>query len=264
VGIARLGWFAKGVVYLVAGILAASLVTRSLHWSTPVVAGEASPTGALKELATLTGGRLLLYALGVGLILYAGWRLFTAFGHGGSGAEALAKRIGYGVSAVLYLTFAVTAFALARNPKTKPDGNTNVSDITTRILDQSLGRIIVGACGLITIAVGLYRFGKGVTGDVEDELNLSSLSANRRHWLHRLGVVGEIGRGVAIGLIGFFLLRSAMTVNAQEATGLDGALRRVATKSWGPEVVAIVGLGFVAYGMFCLLTFTHRQLHGPS
>ena len=264
VGIARLGWFAKGVVNLLAGILAASLAARSLRWSTPGVAGEASPTGAIKELAGLPGGRALLYALGAGLILYSAWRFYTAFARGGAGAEALAKRIGYGFSAILYLTFALTSFALAKRPRANPDGNTKVTDITTRILNQNLGRWIIGACGVIAIAVGLYRFRKGLTGDVEDELNLSSVSPNRRHWLHRLGVFGELGRGVAIALIGFFLLRASMTVNPQEATGLDGALRRLATQTWGAIVVAIVGLGFVAYGIFCLLTFSHRQPHAPS
>jgi Domain of Unknown Function (DUF1206) len=264
VRVARLGWFAKGVVYLLAGILAVSLATRSARWSAPQLNGEASPTGAIKELATLRGGRELLYALGTGLILYSGWRFYTAFARGGGGAEAMAKRVGYGFSAVLYLTFALTSFALARHPRANPNGNTKVSDITTRILDQNLGRWIVGACGVIGIAVGVYRFRKGVIGDVEDELNLSTISAARRHWLHRLGVVGEIGRGVAIALIGFFLLRASMTVNAQEATGLDGALRRLAKQTWGAMVVAIVGVGFVAYGIFCLLTFNHRQLQAPS
>lgn len=264
VRIARLGWFAKGTVYLLAGVLAVSLATRSLRWKTPEVDGEASPTGAIKELAGVAGGRALLYVLGIGLILYAAWRFYTAIAKGGAGAEAVAKRIGYGFSAILYLTFAVTAFALAKHPQENANGNAKVSDITTRILDHSLGRWIIGACGLIAIAVGAYRFRKGLTGDVEDELNLSALSANRRRWLHRLGVLGEIGRGVAIALIGFFLLRASMTANAQEATGLDGALRRLATQRWGAVVVAIVGLGFVAYGIFCLLTFNHRQLQAPS
>ena len=56
-----------------------------------------------------------------------------------------------------------------------------------------------------------------------------------------------MGRGIGFGLVGFFLLRSAMTYDPNEATGLDGALRRLAVNSWGVFVVAIVGIGFVAY-----------------
>jgi hypothetical protein len=89
------------------------------------------------------------------------------------------------------------------------------------------------------------------------------MSATRITWTKRLGAIGEIGRGIGIGLVGFFLLRSAMSYNPNEATGLDGALRRVATSGWGVFVVLVVGIGFAAYGIFCLATFTHRRLQAP-
>jgi hypothetical protein len=79
-------------------------------------------------------------------------------------------------------------------------------------------------------------------------------------WTERLGAIGEIGRGIGIGLVGFFLLRAAITYDATEATGLDGALRRLALTGWGVVIVFVVGIGFAAYGIFCLATFTHRRL----
>ena len=116
---------------------------------------------------------------------------------------------------------------------------------------------------MITIAAGLYRLVKGVRGDVTDELDLSALSPRRRRWTERLGMVGEIGRGLGIGLIGFFLLRAAVTYDAAQDTGLDGALRRLATETWGLVIVVVIGIGFTAYGLFCLATFTHRELQAP-
>ena len=41
------------------------------------------------------------------------------------------------------------------------------------------------------------------------------------------------------------------------------ALRRLATNTWGLVLVFVVGIGFVAYGIFCLATFTHRRLQAP-
>jgi hypothetical protein len=40
-------------------------------------------------------------------------------------------------------------------------------------------------------------------------------------------------------------------------------LRRLAVTSWGVVVVFVVGIGFAAYGVFCLATFTHRRLQAP-
>ncbi len=265
VRLGRLGWLAKGVVYVLAGLLASAVTARSVGWSSTVAPdGEASPTGAIKEISEFSGGRLLLLALALGLLLYALWRLYTAFGPGGSRAEAVAMRIGYGISAVLYFTFSLTALALARRPTAGADGNQKVVDVTARVMTHSAGRWAVAFAGLIAIGAGLYRIVKGAKGEVETELNLAGLSANRRRLIKRLGIVGEIGRGIAISLIGFFLVRSGLNVNPQEATGLDGALRNLTVNRWGSALVAVVGVGFVAYGIFCLLTFTHRQPQAPS
>ena len=198
------------------------------------------------------------------MVLYALWRLVSALLPARSDAKVTAKRIGYVISAVIYTTFAATAVSLARTKSKVPDGNSKVTDMTARLMGHAFGRGLIGVIGAIVIGVGLYRIGKGAKRDVEDELDLSSLSPERKRWTRRLGAIGEIGRGTAIALIGFFLLRAAMTFNANEATGLDGALRRLAIHSWGQLVVAVVGVGFVAYGVFCLSTFTHRRLEGAS
>ena len=74
---------------------------------------------------------------------------------------------------------------------------------------------------------------------------------------------GRDRTGIAIGLIGFFLVRAAITYDSAQATGLDGALRRIADRSWGDLIVAVVGIGFVAHGVFRLATFMRRRRQAP-
>jgi hypothetical protein len=266
VKIGRVGWFAKGVVYLIAGFLALSVAAKASGWAAGASTTgnqEASPIGAIKTVAGSSGGTLMLWLLAIGMLLYAAWRVVTALLPGGTGAKALAHRIGYVVSAVMYTTFAISAIALARHAPGAPDGNKKVTDMSASIMTHSAGRLVIGLVGVIVMAAGLYRISKGVTLDVDDELDMAGMSRARVTWTKRLGAVGEIGRGVGFGLVGFFLLRSAMNYNAAEATGLDGALRRLAVESWGVVVVVVVGIGFAAYGLFCLATFTHRRLEAP-
>jgi hypothetical protein len=263
----RAGWAAKGVVYTLAGVLAATVLFASLGWATPAPE-EASPTGAIKTIAASPGGALLLWLLGIAMLLYAAWRVVSALMPGGHGAESTLKRIGYVVSAVMYTTFAITAFALARSSGEARDsasnnGNTKVTNLTARLMSHGGGRLLIGAVGVIVIGAGLYRLVKGLRQDVEDELDLAGMSPERIRWTRRLGAVGEVGRGVAIGLIGIFLLRAAITVDAEQATGLDGALRRLTNDWWGQVVIGTVAIGFVAYGLFCLATFTRRRLQSP-
>ena len=265
VKVGRAGWFAKGVVYVIAGYLALLIAAKAGGWTTDSTTGaqEASPLGAVKTVAGSGGGTMLLWLLAIGMLLYAAWRVVSALLPGGKDAKAMAHRIGYIASAAMYMTFALSAIALAQHTSTNPNGNTKVTDISSSFMKHSFGRVVIGAVGIIVIAVGLYRVSKGLKIDVEDELDMSGVSSTRRRWTERLGAIGEVGRGIGFALVGFFLLRSAMTYDPNQATGLDGALRRLAVNSWGVFVVAIVGIGFAAYGIFCLATFTHRRLQAP-
>jgi hypothetical protein len=261
----RAGWFAKGVVYTVAGVLALLIAGKAAGWGRLENTSnkEASPTGALKTIAHATGGALLMWLLALGMLIYAAWRVVSALLPGGTDTMAWVKRIGYVVSAIIYVTFAVTAISLARSTGAQADGNAKVTSLSADVMAHTGGRIVIGLAGVITIGAGLYRIAKGVKVDVTDELNLSSYSPQQRLWIKRLGAIGEFGRGIGIALIGIFLLRASITYDRAEATGLDGALRRLATETWGQVVVAVIGVGFVAYGLFCLATFTHRELQAP-
>ncbi|MEI7547284.1 MAG: DUF1206 domain-containing protein [Actinomycetota bacterium] len=267
-GVVRLGqagWFAKGVVYLLAGYLALALALR--EWGSSITPGatggqEASPTGAIKTVAGSTGGGVLLWLLAIGMLLYAAWRIVSGLLLGGRDASALAHRVGYIVSAIVYITFAVSAIGLARDSSVRPDGNRDVTDISASVMAHRAGRIAIGLAGVVIMIVGLYRISKGLRSDVMDELD-HKFSARRARWTQHLGAVGEVGRGLGIGLVGFFLLRSALSYDAAEATGLDGALRRTLVAPGGVAVVAAVAVGLAAYGLFCLVTFTHRRLETP-
>jgi Domain of Unknown Function (DUF1206) len=251
---------------VIAGFLALSVAAKASGWAAGTSSTgnqEASPIGAIKTVAGSSGGTLLLWLLAIGMLLYAAWRVVSALLPGGTDAKAMAHRIGYIASAVMYITFAISAIALARHSPQTPDGNKKVTDISASFMSHSFGRVVIGVVGVIVIAAGLYRISKGLKMDVEDELDMSGISAIRAKWTERLGAIGEVGRGIGFGLVGFFLLRSAMTYDASQATGLDGALRRLAVESWGVVVVVLVGIGFAAYGVFCLATFTHRRLQAP-
>ncbi len=263
----RAGWFAKGVVYLLAGFLALSVAVKAAGWSDATSSTgkqEASPTGAIKTVAGSPGGTVLLWLLAIGLLLYAAWRdgdRVPARWHRRQSVAApsrLPRERGHLLDLRLQRHRAGPPSRKAEN------GNQKVTDISASIMAHTAGRLVIGVVGAIIIAAGLYRVYKGVTMDVNDELDLSGMSPGpgcvdsspRRR-------SARWGGGSGIGLVGFFMLRAAIIFDANEATGLDGALRRLATQTWGLVVVFVVGVGFAAYGIFCLATFTHRRLQAP-
>ena len=258
----KAGWLAKGVVYCIAGVLALVIVGKARGWSVTKSTQnqEASPTGALKTVAHTSFGPLLLWVLAIGLVTYAAWRFVSAALPADSDMKARATRVGYVVSGMIYLSFAWTAVRLAQSTATQADGNSKITDATASTMGHTAGRLLIGLVGLIVIGAGVYRIVKGVKGDVADELDLGGMSSKQERTVRTLGRVGECGRGIGIGLVGCFLLIAAIAHNPNDATGLDGALRRLAIHGWGTVVVAVVGIGFLAYGVFCVVTFTHRRL----
>jgi hypothetical protein len=65
-------------------------------------------------------------------------------------------------------------------------------------------------------------------------------------------------------LVGFFLIRAAVQFSPDEAEGLDGSLRRLADTGWGSVMVAVIGIGLLIYGAFCVISAPIQRLHGAD
>ena len=78
VAMARLGWVAKGIVYGLVGVLAVRIAIQGLRADrTRNGDQEASPLGAVTEIAETSLGAIALWVVAVGLALYVLWRLIS-------------------------------------------------------------------------------------------------------------------------------------------------------------------------------------------
>src|SRR5690606_34268267 len=75
-----------------------------------------------------------------------------------------------------------------------------------------------------------------------------------------LGVFGFIAKGVALVIVGILLVLAAVKVDASTAGGLDGAIQSLLDVTYGSFLVCLVGVGFVAYGMFCIFRARYARL----
>jgi len=108
------------------------------------------------------------------------------------------------------------------------------------------GHMIVVVTGLIIIGVGVAEVVKGVTKSFSEEIDTSSMSPVARKGVARLGQVGYIAKGVALGVVGGLLSYAALTFERQNAQGLDGALQAILAQPFGTYLLTAVALGFVA------------------
>ena len=256
--LARWGWVAKGVVYGLMGLTAFTIGRRRPTYD------EASPEGALAQVASNPGGAVLLGFMAVGLVLYALWRLLSAALVRGGELRCWLDRLGYLFSAAFYAVLAVAAFmAIVRDDEPR-DGNT-VERMSRWLMDSAVGRWALFVAGIATITIGAFFIvDKGVRRSFREDLDLSDARPAERRAIMWAGSVGWVSRGIITGAVGWFVARAAYQAHESEARGFDRAVRELATTRPGSLAVAIVGVLLIVYGIFCALIVRHLDLDRVS
>jgi Domain of Unknown Function (DUF1206) len=267
IGVARLGWVAKGIVYAMVGVLAVPIVIQGLEDDRARNGGgEASQLGAVTEIAGSPLGVFALWVVAIGLMLYVFWRLVTVVLPAESSAKTWLTRAGYVVSAVTYsfLAWSAVSFATNGGRSGAETEDAKVERFTRELMEASLGRWLVGAIGVAIVAVGLYFVYKGLRAKFRDELEPTGVGPVSHESIVTLGRIGWVGRGLVMGLIGWFLIAAAVQFRAAEARGFDGSLRKVADSTLGPLVVGFAAVALILYGAFCVISAPRQRLSGPS
>jgi type IV secretory pathway VirB2 component (pilin) len=72
--------------------------------------------------------------------------------------------------------------------------------------------------------------------------------------------VGYIAKGIALGVVAILIGVAALTHDASKSTGLDGALKALADLPLGMFALVLVGIGLVAYGLYCFVRARRAHL----
>ena len=252
--LARFGYGAKGVVYLVGGALS----TRAAFG----LGGTTTDSrGALQAILSEPFGQLMLVLIGVGLIGYVLLRLVQALmdpEHKGSDAKGIASRIGYLMSALVYAALAWTALRLATG--SGGASNTQGQGWVARLFALPLGRWVVGIAGVVVICGGLYQLYKAYSVDFSEHLRWNEMSATERTWAVRLGRLGLAARGVVQGLIGLLLIEAALWVDPNRVQGTNGAFQALGRSPLGSWAVGVVAAGLAAYGVYMLAAARYSRI----
>lgn len=253
--LARLGYAAKGVVYLLIGVLAAQAAFGAGGRTT-------GSEGVLRHILEQPHGRALLGAVALGLFGYALWRAITAVRDpehaGGADAKRIVARVAYGISALVHAGLAWQAARLALGNGGGGSEGEGTRGVTAEVLSWPLGEWLVGAAGVAIVGYGLWQIRRGLAGDLRKRLRLGGVEPNAARLLVRLGRAGVTARGIVFCFLGWLVIRAALEHSPDRAGGVGAALRSFAETTGAPLVFGLVALGLAAYGVFELAKARYR------
>lgn len=247
----RFGLAAKGVVYCLMGLLT---VMAALGLSSR----KGNKTEAFKMIYDQPFGKVLLIIIAIGLLGYVTLRIFQTFldsDNKGNDAKGIFTRIGYGVSALLYLGLSIYALKLAIG---KSSGGDSKQFFVSKIMEYPGGEWLVGIAALIIIGAGINQIYKGASGKFMEKVRV--IKTGFTNTFKKAGIMGYVSRGIVLCIIGYFFLQAALNSNPGEAEDTDGAFDFLQA-NFGNVLMGIVALGLVAYGIFMFVKARHQSIH---
>lgn len=244
--IARAGYAAKGLVYMVVGALAVR---------TAMAGGEAhDAAGALAWVRDSTAAGWALEAVAIGLAAFVVWRLVQAAfdpEHVGIDGKRVALRLFRLVSAVVHGSLAVTAWQLSSGGRAEGGGEEHWAGV---LMAQPMGRWLAFAVGAGIIGYGLYQIYRGWSADVERHMQFEGDGLRRP--VVALARIGLVARGIVFSIVGWFLIQAARSFNPDAAGGTGEALRALGNGA----LLGFVAAGLFAYGLYQLAQARYRRI----
>lgn len=254
---ARIGYAAKGIIYGTVGLLA---LMESFDFTSGETVGS---EGVLQRVARQPFGRVMLFSLAISLIGYVVWRFVQAAldpEHSNSSDKTdLLRRFSYACSGVAYVGVAYSAVEILQVSASGGEDKT-AQDWALDMMRQPLGRWLVGGVGLVVFGIGCYYFYRAIKAEFRKRLKRHHMSDAAKTWSMVVGRAGIAARGFVYAVIGCYTMRAAWEFDPSMIKTTEDALAVFNDNPTDELILAVLGIGFIAYGIHMGFQAAYRRI----
>lgn len=245
----RIGYAARGAIYLMVGISAGVTTFDPSH----------KPGGFTQSLALLQHhlvGGIALVLLALGMACFAGWLALAAvFRRDHPGPAHCVVVAGMLGDAAVYVAFMGSVLGMVFGARA---GEGDLQSWIGWLIGSDFGAALVGLAGGVVCVCGVWLVGWGAVGDIEGPLELPPIE---KEVMLPIGRYGTGGRGAAIVLVGAYLVVSAVHGDPHQAHELGGVLREMRALSWGAAITGAFALAFVGSALLDFAVASFRRFN---
>lgn len=248
-GLARGGYVASGIVHGLIGLLALTIAVTGQ--------GESDQGTALATLASQPFGAVALWVLAALLVAVGVFHLVSGFTQSADDdSSRWRSRLSERGQAAAYVAIGVVAISV--NLGNRSDGDANAENASRGLLDAPGGPVMLAIVG-IGVGIGGVAFAiMGLMRKFTDTMRIPGGALGTA--VTALGVVGHVAKGVSIAVVGGLIAIAAVRNDPESAGALNTAIQTLRDAPGGPVIVAAIGAGFIAYGVFCCLRARYARL----
>jgi hypothetical protein len=249
----RVGYAAKGIIYLLIGLLALRLAFGNGGRLTDA-------SGALTTIVRQPFGMVLLTVLAIGILAYSAWDITQAIvdtKRKGTKAAGLMDRALSIIKGVVYGAVGVQAIRLivgARAQSSNPD------NLARTAMQFPLGGVLLILIGGGIAVYGVKQLMMAWNSEFDDDLNQQQLRREGGAWVLDIGRAGIGARGVILVLVGVALAKAGFDERPSEASGMSDAMWTLFAQPFGKWLLAAVAVGLMCFGVFQVLHARYARL----
>jgi uncharacterized protein DUF1206 len=242
----RLGYAAKGLIYLLIGALALRLALGDGGRIT-------DSSGVLRTFVQQPFGWILLMAIGVSILAYTAWEIVKALldvDHKGGTASGWINRSLAIIKGLAYGTIGWEALQLVFVRRVPSQG---ADEYAREAMQVPFGSWFIVLVGIGIAWYGVWQVWMAWKSRFDEDIDQQRLRHEKLGWVLAVGRAGIGARGIIMVIMGVALAEAGFDRSPRKASGMADSLWTLASQPFGTWLLAAVAAGLVCFGWFQLL-----------